>query len=179
VSRFGGIESLAADHELESFDCGSDAQTTWLKQHARQAHASGGARVYVVCRPPSRRVLGYYALAAGSVEHDAAPPRITKGLGRYPIPVVILTRLGVDRSEQGKGLGSALLRDAFLQVALIAEKIGVRALLIHAETPAAAAFYQRLDEGFETSPTDPLHLILLIKDLRRAIRDASDASRHG
>lgn len=172
MRRFGGIEPLAADHDLEGFDCGSDAQTVWLRQHARQAHASGGARVYVVCRAESRAVLGYYALAAGSVERETAPPRVVKGLGRYPIPVVILTRLGVDLSEQGKGLGSALLRDAFLQVALIAEKVGVRALLIHAETPAAAAFYQRLDDGFETSPTEPLHLLLLIKDLRRAIRDA-------
>jgi GNAT superfamily N-acetyltransferase len=173
VRRFGGIGSLAADHDLEAFDCGPDAQTVWLRQHARQAHAAGGARVYVVCRSESRAVVGYYALAAGSVEHETAPPRITKGLGRYPIPVVILTRLGVDLSEQGRGLGSALLRDAFLQVAMIADKVGVRALLIHAETPAAAAFYQRLDDGFETSPTDPLHLLLLIKDLRRAIRDAA------
>ena len=173
MRQVGGIEPLAADHELDAFDGGSDAQTVWVRQHARQAHGSGGARIFVVCRAESRAVLGYYALAAGSVERETAPPRITKGLGRYPIPVVILTRLGVDLSEQGRGLGSALLRDAFLQVALIAEKVGVRALLIHAETPAAAECYQRLDEGFDSSPTEPLHLILLIKDLRRAIRDAA------
>jgi hypothetical protein len=51
--------------------------------------------------------FGYYALSAGSIAHDDAPYRITKGIGRYPIPVIILTRLGVDVSEQGKRLGAA------------------------------------------------------------------------
>ena len=179
MRQFGGIEALAPDHQLEAIDCESDAQTIWLQRNARQAHAAGSPCVYVVCRSESRLVVGYYALAAGSVEHGAAPPRVTKGLGRYPIPVVILTRLGVNRSEQGKGLGSSLLRDAFLQVALISERVGVRTLLIHAESAAVAEFYQRLDEGFEASPTDPLQLVLLIKDLRRAIRDASGAPPTG
>jgi GNAT superfamily N-acetyltransferase len=94
-------------------------------------------------------------------------------MGRDPVPVVILWRRGVDRGEQGKGLGSALVRDALLQVASISDRLGVRALLIHAEKPEAAAFYTRLDPGFEPSPTDSLHLILLMKDPRRAVRDAA------
>jgi GNAT superfamily N-acetyltransferase len=118
-------------------------------------------------------VVGYYALVAGSVHHAEAPPRLTKGAGPYPIPVIVLTRLGVDIEQQGRGLGSALVRDALLQVAAIADRVGVRALVIHAETPEAAAFYERLDPGFEPSPTDPLHVVLLMKDLRRAIRDAA------
>ena len=133
--------------------------------------------MYVACPNGSRVVVGYYALAAGSIEHASAPPRLTKGIGRYPVPVVILTRLGVDLSAQGQGLGSALVRDALFQVAMIADRIGVRALLIHAETPNAVAFYQAIDPGFEMSPTDPLHVVLLIKDLRRAIRDASAVPR--
>ncbi len=109
---------------------------------------------------------------------SAAPPRIVKGLGRYPVPVILLTRLGVDIGEQGRGLGSALVRDAFLQTAAIEERTGVQALLIHAETPHAAAFYQGIDPAFEASPTDPLHLLLLLKDLRTAISLAGDRAPH-
>lgn len=174
MTRYGRIEALRPDHDLESFNCGSAEPTGWLRRHARQAHQSDTAKVYVVCPQNERRVVGYYALAAGSVAHDAVPPRISKGIGRYPEPVVILTRLGVDVSEQGAGLGSALVRDALLQAASIAERAGVRALVVHGESDHAAAFYQRLGLGFGPSPTDPLHLILLMKDLRNAIRDAAD-----
>ena len=125
-----------------------------------------------------RRVVGYYALAAGSVEREGAPPRVTKGLGRYPIPVVILTRLGVDATVQGGGPGRALVRDALFQVASIADRLSVRALLIHAEWAEAAAYYRRIDAAFEASPTDPLHLILLMKDLRSAIREAARGADH-
>ena len=100
----------------------------------------------------TRRVVGYYALAAGSVAHDGVPPRTVRGLGRYPIPVILLTPLGVDVGAQGRGLGSALVRDALLQTAAIADRAGVRALLIHAETPEAAEFYRRIDPGFEPHP---------------------------
>ena len=89
------------------------------------------------------------------------------------MPVVILTRLGVDLPEQGNGLGAALVRDALLQCALIAERAGVRALLVHAESELASGFYHRLGIGFEPAATDPLHLILLMKVLRQAIRDAA------
>ncbi len=173
MSRYGRVEPLSRDHETAGFDCGSEAQTTWLRRHALQAHQSDTAKVYVVCLAGTRQVVGYYSLAAGSVAHDGVPPRIVKGQGRYPIPVILLTRLGVDVQEQGRGLGSALVRDALLQTASIADRVSVRALLIHAETPDAAAFYRRIDPGFQPSPTDPLHLVLLLKDLRGAIRDAA------
>lgn len=173
MSRYGRIEPLARDHQLDTFDCGSDAQTTWLRQHGLQAHQSDTAKVYVICLRDAKKVAGYYALSAGSVVHEDVPERVSKGAGRYPIPVLILTRLGVDVQEQGQGLGSALLRDAFLQTAAVAERVGVRALLIHAETERAVDFYRRIDTGFEPSPTDPLHLLLLMKDLRAAIRAAT------
>ena len=177
MTRYGGIEALTVEHLTDSFDCGSEAQTTWLRRHALQAQASDTSRVYVVCREGTRSVVGYYALAAGSVERETAPPRISKGIGRYPVPVILLTRLGVDLTEQGRGLGSALVRDALLQTASIADRLGVRALLIHAETPEAATFYQRIDPAFERSPTDPLHILFLVKDLQRAIRDAAEKRR--
>lgn len=122
------------------------------------------------------QVAGYYALAAGEIERESAPERVSKGLGRHAIPVVILTRLGVDTRYQGQSLGRSLVHDALLQTAATAERIGVRALLIHAETAKAAAFYGRITSAFLQSPSDPLHIMLLMKDLRAALRQSA---QHG
>ena len=172
MSRYAPIELLNADHDLSLFDCGSEAQTAWLRERGLQAQRAETARVYVACLAGGKRAVGYYALAAGSVLPESAPARVTRGAGRYAAPVVVLARLGVDVTEQGRGLGGALVRDALLQTAWIADRIGVRALLVHAEDEGAAAFYRHLTPAFEPSPTDPLHLMLLLKDLRRAISEA-------
>ena len=167
--RFGPVESLGRAHMLAGFDCGSAAQSAWLAAHAAQAHQAGLSRVYVVTDGDrTQRVVGYYALAAGSVAPAQAPVRLGQGAGRYHQPVVILTRLGVDLSVQGMGLGRALVVDALRRVAAAGEVIGVRALLIHCEHDKARDFYLRLAK-FEPSPTDPLHLFLLMKDLRKAL----------
>lgn len=168
--RFSAVEPLSAAHGVAGFDCGSPAQSAWLIEHALQAHRSGLSRVYVVrdLDQADERVVGFYALAAGSVAPADASPRLMRGAGRYHQPVVILTRLGVDRTAQGVGLGRALVVDALRRIAAAAEVIGVRAVLIHCETDAARDFYLRLAK-FEQSPTDPMHLLLLMKDLRRAL----------
>ncbi|MBE1460411.1 GNAT superfamily N-acetyltransferase [Nocardiopsis terrae] len=114
-------------------------------------------------------VVGYYALAAGSIAPAVAPSRLLRGAGKYHQPVVILTRLGVDTRVQGSGLGRALVVDALRRVAVASETIGVRALLIHCESESARQFYLGLAR-FEQSPSDPMHLVLLLKDLRRALR---------
>jgi hypothetical protein len=163
------VEPLAATHVLAGFDCGSPAQTSWLVEHAQQAHRAGLSRVYVVrgLDHPDRRVVGYYALAAGSVAPADASTRLMQGAGRHHQPVVILARLGVDHCVQSVGLGRALVVDALRRIATASAVIGVRALIIHCESDAARDFYLRLAK-FEPSPTDPMHLLLLIKDLRRA-----------
>lgn len=169
--RFDPVVPLARTHVVVGFDCGSAAQSEWLVRHALQAHQSGTSRVYVVtgnADEEQRRVVGYYALAAGSVAPASAPQRLAQGAGRYHQPVVILTRLGVDLSCQGLGLGRALVVDALRRVAAASEVIGVRALLIHCENDAARDFYLRLAK-FDASPTDALHLFLLLKDLRKAL----------
>lgn len=170
--RYGRIEQITAGHDKQAFECGSEDQTTWLRNHALQAHRSDTTKVYVVCREQSLTIAGYYALSASSVASEGAPARVSQGAGRYPVPVIVLARLGVNVADQRAGLGSALVKDSFLQVASVADRVGVRALLIHAETAEAASFYMRIDPGFEPSASDPLHLLLLIKDLRRAMRDA-------
>jgi GNAT superfamily N-acetyltransferase len=174
VSRYAPIALLASQHDRDRFDCGSAAQTSWLRDSALLAQQADTAKVYIACLAAEPRVVGYYALAAGQVAREGAPVRLTHGTGRYPIPVVVLARLGVDVGEQGRGLGAALVRDALFQTASIADRLGVRALLIHAEDERAVTFYQHLSAGFERSPTDPLHLVVLMKDLRRAVGRAAE-----
>jgi GNAT superfamily N-acetyltransferase len=169
TSPYAPVEPLDGKHDLADFDCGSDAQTTWLRRHALQSQGGGMSRVFVVRRRADDRVVGYYALTTGSVLHAAASRRLTAGTGGYDIPVVILTRLGVDLGEQGRGLGRALVVDAFRRVDRIADEVGVRALLIHAEDVDARGFYLRL-AAFEPSPVDDLQLLLLLEDLRKATR---------
>jgi hypothetical protein len=170
TGRFSPVTPLARTHVVAGFDCGSAAQSEWLVRHALQAQQSGTSRVYVVSEETDEghRVVGYYALAAGTVAPEPVPQRLAQGAGRYHQPVVILTRLGVDLSRQGLGLGKALVVDALRRVAAASEVIGVRALLIHCENDTARDFYLRLAK-FDSSPTDPLHLLLLMKDLRKAL----------
>lgn len=176
MTRYVPLERLAPEHDSSEFNCGSDAQTNWLRKHALQAQAAETAAVYVVCAASSRRVVAYFALVAGSVEPSDAPARVSKGTGRYPIPVILLARLGVDLSEQGHGLGKALIKEVLLRTSQAADTIGARALLVHAESDTARSFYQHLAE-FEPSPTDALHLFLVMKDLRATIDGAGPASR--
>lgn len=163
------VEPLEAKHEIADFDCGSDAQTSWLRRHALQSQSGGMSRVFVVRRRQDDKVVGFYALTTGSVINAEASRRLTAGAGGYDIPVVILTRLGVDVGVQGRGLGRALVVDALRRVDQVSAEVGVRALLIHAEDADAKAFYMRLAK-FEQSPVDDLQLLLLMKDLRKAIR---------
>ncbi len=171
MSRYSEVEELSSDHALEKFDCGSDAQTIWLRKLALQSHNGHDNRVHVVRRLDDNLVVGYYALRTGTVLRAEAPPRLTKGSGQYSdIGVIILTRLGVDISEQRRGLGRALVVDALRVTLEASQSVGFRALLIHAEDEDARDFYFWL-APFEQSPVDPLQLILLIKDIRKAVAD--------
>lgn len=167
---FSPVHRISAAHGASDFDCGSDAQSTWLRRYALQADRVDSTRVWVITRKGDPRIVAYYALSAGSVEQASAPPRVRKAMPGYPVPVIIATRLGVDRSVQGLGLGRALVRDMLLRVASAAETIGARALLIHCEGANAKDFYLHIAD-FEPSPTDPLHLYLLLSDLRRYAED--------
>jgi Acetyltransferase (GNAT) family len=168
-SRFSKPEEITPEHLVDAFDCGSVSQTMWLRQRAVQSHQSHDNVVFVVRRLDDDKVVGYYALRTGGILQQDAPARLKKGAGGYPeIGVVILTRLGVDISEQNCGLGRSLLQNALLRVDRLAEQVGFRALLIHAETDEAREWYLR-QAAFDASPIDPNQLVLVLKDLRKAI----------
>jgi len=158
-------EPLERRHRLDDFDCGEPALDEWLKRHARAAHASGSARVFVATLEDRETVVGYYALAAAQVAPEAATERALKGQPpTRAVPAVLLARLAVDREHQRAGLGRSLLQDVMLRCVEAAEAIGARVLLVHAKHEAAKAWYMQY--GFEQSPTDPLHLLMLLKDVR-------------
>ena len=171
MPRFSEPEPLGPDHVVEGFDCGQTSLNVWLARYARQAAAAGSARTYVVVDKQQKRVVGYHALTAAGLERDSATTRIVKGMPQYPIPVVLLARLAVDLSVAGRGLGAWLLRDAMTRTPAAADTIGVRAMLVHAIDQNAAAFYLR--HGLEASPTDPRHLMILIKDIAASLNAAS------
>ncbi len=158
---------LTKQHDLSGFDCGKQPLNDFLLNFALQNQAGGSSRTYVVLR--ENRVVGYYSLAPASVLPADAPARVTKGQGNYPVPVILMARLGLDSKEQGKGLGKALLRDALRRALQGSEAIGGRAFLVHAKDEDARAFYSKF--GMEESPTNPLHLFLLFKDIRQSLPD--------
>lgn len=156
---------LAARHDRSTFDSGVSELDDWLKNFAWQAHRSESSKVYVI--HDDLRVVGFYALSAGSVRPNRAPARVAKGQGSYDLPLVVLTRLGVHHDVRGKGFGAALLKDVLVRVAAAADIVGARALHAHAKDARARQFYEHF--GFEASPVDPHGMFMLMKDVRAAL----------
>lgn len=153
---------LQALHRLDTFDCGKPSLNEWLIRYARQAQGSGSSKTFVSA--DQEHVAGYFSLTVGQIDTMDAPERIRKGMGQYPIPVVILARLAVSLQAQGTGIGIGLLQDAIKRTLLIAEQAGIRAMLTHPIDEDAARFYKRF--GFQASPLQQDQLLLLLKDTR-------------
>jgi predicted N-acetyltransferase YhbS len=157
------IEKLRADYAVDAFDCGSEGLNRFLIRFALTNQQAGAAQTYVALA--KSLVVGYYSLAVGEVAYNGAPVRLSKGLARHPISIMLLARLAVSSSWQGRGLGAGLLKDAMRRTLQAADIAGVRAFAVHAKDVRARDFYGHF--GFIPSPTDPFHLYLLIKDIRR------------
>ena len=156
------IEKLSRAHAVDGFDCGTPALNRFVERYALQNQLADASRTYVAL--DGTEVIGFYTLVVGQVAHADAPARIVKGLAKYPLPVMVLARLAVSLTRQGQGLGAGLLKDALVRIVAAADHAGIRAVAVHAKDDAARAFYERFD--FERSPTDPYHLLLLMKDVR-------------
>lgn len=159
------IEKLGPGHDLQGFDCGQEDLNRWFKKFALQAQLANSARTYVGLEGDT--VIGFYSLVYSQVEYEGAPARLKKGVPRQPVPVMLLARLAVHRDWQRRGVGRAFLRDAVLRTLQAADIAGLRALLIHAKNDEAKRFYRQFD--FTESPTDPLHLCALLKDLKHLV----------
>ena len=162
---YGAPQALDGSHRLNSFDCGKPGLNDWLTHHAMQAQASGSAKSYVIAE--GDRTAGYFSLTVGQIDALDAPERVRKGMGGYPVPVVLLARLAVALPDQGRGIGVGMLQEAIRRALIIAEQAGVRAMLTHPIDEDAARFYQRF--GFEVSPAREQQLLLLLKDARKLL----------
>ena len=159
------IEKLTKQHSVDDFDCGEDALNRFLSRFALPNQQASASQTYIGLADDT--IVGFYTLVVGEVAYDDAPERLKKGLARHPVPLMLLARLAVSQVWQGKGIGSGLLKDAMLRTTQAAEIGGIRALAAHAKNDAACAFYEHF--GFIPSPTDPIHLFVLTKDLQRII----------
>ncbi len=165
-------ELLNSQHLLTDFACGIDALDNWLKRRSLANQTTGATRTYVTCI--DNKVVGYYALASGGINSEAALGKFRRNMPD-PIPVVILARLAIDRSCQGQGVGRALFRDAAMRIdsplerlrQRAADTIGIRGIIVHAISIEAKNFYIAL--GFNESPIEPMTLMVTLNDLRASI----------
>lgn len=152
-------------HDTSQFDCGNASLNEWLTKRALKNQNHGASHTFAVCQ--DNKVIGYYALATGSVERLSAPSGIARNMPE-PIPVIVLGRLAVDIQYQGQRLGAALLKDALLRTLSISQNVGVRAVLVHTISEEARQFY--LKYGFQISPSDPATLLLSTKHIEAHLR---------
>lgn len=164
MGKISAPAPLAPDHRLEAFGSGTLNLDDWLRRRALANEASGASRTFVVC-DGARRVVGYYSLAAGAIARDAGPAGVRRNMPD-PIPIMILARLAVARAWQGKGIGRGLLKDAVQRTLIVAQQVGVRALLVHAVSEEAKGFYLRY--GFRISPANAMTLMITLAEARAA-----------
>ena len=158
IGEVSAPEKLSPAQDLSQFRCGEPELDDWLKRRALHNEESGASRSYVVCI--GRQVVGYYALSAGAAAHRDAPGRVRRNMPN-PIPVMVIGRLAIDLKFQGRGIGTALLKDAVLRTVQAAEIAGIRAILVHAISESAKRFYQKL--GFMESPTNPMTMMITVQ----------------
>lgn len=159
------LERLDPDHDLGDFDSGNDELDDWLRRHALASQQMDSARTFVITR--NDRIVGYFSLTMGSVLRADAPAKLVRGLPTYPVGMVLLARLAVDRREQGKGLGALLLSEALRRAVAAGEAAAARLVVVDAIDDAAVRFYERF--GFIAVPDHPHRLYQRMKDIRASL----------
>lgn len=161
------IEKLHRSHNVEGFDCGRDALNRFLIRYALINQQANDSQTYVALS--GAEIIGYYTLVFGQVAFEDAPQRLTKGVARHPVPIMLLARLAVSVGWQRRGVGKGLLKDALRRTLQAADIAGLRAFAAHAKDEEARAWYEQFD--FISSPGDPFHLMILLKDIRALLEE--------
>lgn len=162
--QFSPPEKLTSSYDLSQFACGESSLDNWLKRRALQNEEAGASRTYVL--RAGREIAGYYALATGAIAHEEATGKVRRNMPD-PVPVIILGRLAIASKFQGRGIGTALLRDAVLRIVQAAEIAGIRAILVHAISDQAKRFYEK--HGFTPSPADPMTLMITVAEVAKIL----------
>ena len=158
------LERLDAHHNVSTFDSGNEVLDAWLRRHALAAQRMDSARTFVVTR--SGRVVGYFSLTMGSVLRAEAPAKLVRGMPAYPVGMVLLARLAVDQSQQGRGVG-AMLAEALRKAVAAGEVAAASLIVVDAVDEDAATFYQR--HGFVRAPENPLRFHRRMKTFAPAL----------
>jgi predicted N-acetyltransferase YhbS len=164
------LERLDAHHDVSSFDSGNEVLDGWLRRHAIAAQRMDSARTFVATR--NGRVVGYFSLTMGSMLRAEAPVKLVRAMPAYPVGMVLLARLAVDQSQQGRGVGAMLLAEALRKAIAAGEVAAARLIVVDDVDEDAAAFYQRY--GFVRTPENPLRLYRRMKDVRASLDSSAD-----
>ena len=166
------VRRLKPEDDVGEFDSSESELDDWLRKYALSDQNASASVTYVLIR--GDQVVGFYTIAPHSVEaegHDTG--RLGRGLpSERSIPVFLLARLALNKSEHGVGLGGDLLSDALLRCLGGADEFGGRAVLVHAKHEKAAEFYRHY--GFLDLPENDLHLYMLMKDIKKSVVVAAD-----
>ena len=158
---------LEKGHDRSAFDCDKPALNVYLNQFARQTQERHGARTYVVLE--NNRVIAYYTLVVGDVDWQDCPDDLKKGLGKYPIPVLVIARLAVDLRFHGQGVGIGMIKDAFLRALQVSRIAGLAAVVLDAKDNEAKAYYQSKNLGLSSMPGDAMRLYVPLRHIRASI----------
>jgi GNAT superfamily N-acetyltransferase len=169
------LERLEARHDLDPFDSGSRSLDFWLKQHAFAAQQMDSARTFLLV-DREVDVIGYFSLTMGSMLRADAPTKLVRGMPSYPVGIVLLARLAIDRKYQGSGLGGLLLAESLRKAVAAGEAAAARLVVVDAIDESAARFYARY--GFVALPEHPLRLYRRMKDVRASIEPPPARSPH-
>jgi len=157
------VEKLRRDHPIDKFSCGHEELDRFLIRFALTNQQANASQTWLGLH--ETEVIGFYSLVVGEVAYIDAPERLTKGLARHSVPIMLLARLAVGTAWQRRHIGAGMLKDAMRRTLQAADIGGIRAFSVHAKDENARRFYEHF--GFISSPVDPFHLYLLIKDIRR------------
>lgn len=159
------LERLQAHHQLDRFDSGNEELDAWLHRHALTGQQMDTARTFLLVE--ADEIIGYFSLTMGSVLRADAPAKLVRGLPAYPVGMVLLARLAIDRSRQRAGMGARLLAEALRKAVDAGEAAAARLVVVDAIDDNAARFYAR--HGFVATPEHPLRLYRRMKDIRASL----------
>jgi GNAT superfamily N-acetyltransferase len=159
-----------AVHERAAFDCGEPALNDFLRTKAARHQTQRVSRTFVLIESAHPGgIIGFYTLSNCQIAREQLAEQEARVLPLHPIPAVMLGRLAVDRTQQGRHYGRWLLMDALKRCALVGQQSGVYALLVDAKNEKATRFYERF--GFVAIVGRPLTLYLPLETALRAMRD--------
>lgn len=161
------IEPFGKAHDRSAFGCGKSSLDDFIRNRVTQYEQRRLGKTFVAVPPGEKRVIGYHTLAAGSVTFEHLPSDVSRKLPKHPVPVILLARLAVDQSSQGRRLGEGLLLDALQRSLDVSEKLGAHAVEVHALDDAAVTFYVKY--GFAPLLDHPRHLYLPLATIEQVL----------